>query len=340
MRTDLQEAKRFLSFDEEKFVETFDILRDAWKNQRNVFSTKNTSPHSVLPEGVERGSEEHARFLFTSAGPDIFTVSDNLFKNLIKLHKEKPEFFDPLHNYKTDRGKLEIREKLTKHGKKVIKVVPPTLDKICEEDLELGLHEQAALGIYKTSRKIVKWYDGKASNVLKDVTDPQVAYRRLDIGRSKEPVLELKNDTSSPRFGGMGWKTGTLLVMWLAEAGFVKDTDETSMYVPIDNHCFNILLGREIIKVEDGARVQKVTRYAQEAIRDVTIRRGISAIDWHYYQWPLGHNVCTYNDGCSRKNDDEKKLCPFPDVCKYFLDVGEYRKGFIKPVENNLNILL
>jgi len=336
MRTDLQEAKRFLSFDEEKFVETFDVLREAWKNQRNVFSTRNTSPHSVLPEGVERGSEEHARYLFFSSIPDIFTESDKLFGDLIRLHKEKPEFFDPLHVYETDRGKLEIREKETKNGKKVVRLVPPTLDTICDEDLALGLHEQISLSHYKTARKIVKWYDGKASNVLKDVTDPDVAYRRLDIGRSKEPILELKNDTSSPRFGGLGKKTGRLLPMWLIDAGIVTGMDETNMYIPIDNHCFNILLGREIIKLDDYVRVQKVTRYAQEAIRDVTRRRGISARDFHYYQWELGHNACTYNDGCSRKNGDGKKLCPFPDVCKYFLDVGKYRKGFIVPVENNI----
>jgi hypothetical protein len=190
--------------------------------------------------------------------------------------------------------------------------------------------------MYKTARKIVRWYDGKASNVLKDVTEPDVAYRRLDIGRSKEPIEELKKDRSSPRFGGFGRKTGTLLVMWLNEAGFINGMDETNMYSPIDNHCFNLAIGRKIIQLDDDTRVQKVTRYLQELARDTFKRKGISAKDFHLYQWTLGHNVCTYNDGCSRKSDYGKRLCPFPDVCEYFLDVEKYRKGFIIPKLNDI----
>ena len=94
------------------------------------------------------------------------------------------------------------------------------------------------------------------------------------------------------------------------------------------------MIGRKIIQLEDDVRVPKVTRYAQELIRDVFRREGISAKDFHYYQWELGHNVCTYNDGCSRKKNGDR-LCPFPDVCKYFLDVEKYRKGFIIPKLND-----
>lgn len=331
MKIDLDKATKTLKFNEKNLLDDANVLLEAWHNDRNIFSLGKEICETILPDGVDKGSREHSLFLFYMGICDVVTNADILFERGRALYKEKPEVFNPAYVYEKDKDQLKPVE--TSRG---VELVAPAIQQIIKEKLQHGLRDQLSIKWYKSSRKLYKVYDSDPRNIFKHVTDPHVAYRRLDMGKQLEPVERVRRNETFPRFSGFGPKTGTLLVIQYIKNGLIKGMDEREIYQPFDNHALNFAIGREIINLDYEIRREKVTDYAQNLFRKTFKENDINNIDFHYAQWKLGSEVCTLSDCHSRRIPGGKeRLCPFSKPCKNSLDSLRYRKGYIAPSLND-----
>ena len=334
MKFDLEKASKTLGFNEERLVENCNILLEAYRNKRNVFSLNKPTCESILPEDIERDSREYTNYLTFMSIPNLMVDANVLFEKGRLLYKKEPWVFEPSEVFEKDKDQLKI---VKRKRSKIF--VAPHIDEILSKELEHGLHEALSGKWYKTARKLHRVYDDDSRNVFKYVTDFDVALRRLDVGKSKQPIEREVRNTSFPRFGGFGNKTGPLLIIWFIKYGFIKDMDRFEIKQPIDAHGFNLYIGRGITDIDERIRKEKFTRNVQELLRDAFKRNNIPPIDFHYAQWRLGSEVCNSNNCYNLRTEDGKeRLCPFPTPCKYYLDSFAYRRqGFIEKQLGNFS---
>ena len=212
-------------------------------------------------------------------------------------------------------------------------IAPETMG-ILKENFPNIFHDTLSGSIFSTCRKIYKVYDNDIRKLFDGVTDPDVAYRRLDMDRSQPPMYRRRNDTSKMIFGGIGRKTASLFVIKAVNAGIANGMDRTDMLQPFDRHLYNLCVSRGIIKLEEwGMRKERLTKMAQKLFRNTFHENSLDVPRFHENQWILGSNVCAY-PGCYDRNTDGQKSCIFEDACDIIMDDAMYSaKGIVKPMK-------
>jgi hypothetical protein len=301
-----------MKFNEDKLNESKKILLDAYESNDFIFSKVGESFR--LPSNIQKGSREHALYLFFVAPATYYADSEILWSNFNRFYEERPEFFDP---------EYIINNFIQEGGNIVSSKTKGTLKDIIAENLRHGFSSEIARRWYQNSRKLYREYEGDPRNIFKNVFDAEEALRRLNVGKKKENC-----------FRGFGQKTGNLLLLWFSKYGLLDEKFDTyTIEVPFDRHAINFTVGHEIVTVEGTPHKKDFVLFAKENFKRNFLKDKTDPRKFTEAQWILGSKVCSKNDCVT---SIEEKDCPFYEPCKYRLDSSFYYElGRIK-VERNI----
>jgi hypothetical protein len=227
-------------FDEEKALEVFQILNEEWKAKRGVFE------NIILPEDrmkLPQNKRQKVNFLFYSA---LFmrggVISEDPFRWLFELYKERPGYFDPKfivkHNLTQDDLKnafLAVTPKVLSlngsvRGRKENGSGTPFAYKIDQ-------HTQAWIA---NSHFFVNEWDGDILNVFRDVKDFEEAFARISLKDRKK--------NGGDGIIGMRRKIFSLFTIWLQKEHLVPHFPTP---IPVDFHALRVLWGTRIFHLPD-----------------------------------------------------------------------------------------
>jgi len=148
--------KKIFKFDEKRAFAVITTLLDAKKNKKQIFARADAlQPYSILPKGMERGSKEHALYLFAMMFFDHNIKSDILYMNGRKVFEKEPLFFKP----------------------NVAINLPSKVDEIIKNDLHYKFLKGIE-GFLDNYRKLSREYDG----------DPREIFNEKDVIRGLKEI--------------------------------------------------------------------------------------------------------------------------------------------------------
>lgn len=322
-QNEVEKAARVLHFNEERLVKTTQTLLDAMRDRTHVFS--NVEPiacHERLPSNIKPGSAEHASYDFFSTIIDKRIVSEVFYRKFRRLVEKDLKIINAGYLYELDRKQLTFSTK--KDGSQIL--VAPGIGNVLQKELEVGYWKQISGELHSSGRKLHVVYEDDPRKILNGVTDIEVAFRKLDVGKGSVPAKKAINEMGPFRFKGFGKnKTAPLLLMRFTKNGFANKLSVYDIPSPFDTHQINLGIGRKIIEApqELSLHYSVFARHAQ-TLYSVTFQKfNINPIDAHRAQWELGSNVCA-KVGCYDIQVNGERACPFSEACTTFLDTTKY----------------
>jgi hypothetical protein len=252
-----------------------------------------------LPSNLEKGSREHAIFLFMlclwmRGGVE----SDTATIFLRKFHEEKPEYFNPLMYYD--------RENITIQG---------FVDSIKVELTHYRLSqrvEENSFGWVYNMRKLARHWDSDPRLIMSDKPSFEVLSKRI-IGKTRGGNFDFINEDSPNGFMYFREKMASMIAYFLMDAKLV------TLFVtpvPVDFHVLRLLTSNLIIRVRGKDVEQSVgidfyhsetLRLAREVTQWYSKEYKVSPIALCDALWLLSRTLCRGNPGNSGYVYDERR---------------------------------
>ncbi len=302
----------------EKLNEVARILRDI-----EIYVDRFTDSNFFPPENYDE--EDVARFFFFITGIDHRTGT-----------YEKPfeGYIDGLHLVGSD---LLYHLAINKFLEKPENFAPDKLSELSISTFKSWFSVNSGNGtmrdintrvllIRDLARKLIKVYDGKVTNLIKEsggylyTSDASGFIDRLKIFKAYSDPVEKKS---------------FLLAKFLERRGLLEIRDRENINVPVDNHLMRIAVRLGIVK-PIGSMEKYFTSWSIEADKELDIvfrliaRRAyrflaniadISPFILDDFLWKLGREKCMFNSPkCSEDASiGSTKTCPFIDICEQYL---------------------
>lgn len=252
------------SINEERIEELVKKLDIAFSNSEGILENTDDLVENQVPDGVVRGSKEHALFMFYVVQNDHGVKSHKMYEKAKNLYKQNPEFFDP----------------------KWI------MNNCCEEDLSFLVENIAKkLGSRYPQALAKSWYVNSITLCNKYDGDP------VKVFTSSQDAVELIKTIKS--FRGYGDKIGGMLLRAMIGVGFNKSVRNLDkVLVPVDIHDSRILfLTGGFIEPghnEPGFDYYKYVEKAQRALLDACNKNNINWLNVDRALWLTGSRGCSY----------------------------------------------
>lgn len=238
--------------DEQGFY-VFDVLLERWQATPKKFPYDQRGaviPQNVIPESLRQDREALFNFyfyicLYMRGGIESLQA----FKALLRLHRDQPELFDPV-----IAQNLPFEE-VHAHIKNYI-----------------GWDAKAVARFWiENSRRLVRNWNGQASNIFSDLRDYDEALRRIRNKRTKKEWREsCAVDDRGEGFMGFQPKMVSMLVYFVDWEGLLK---EQFIYpTPADFHNFRLALAHRILVLEPEPENLRSTEHISKPWRDLTVR--------------------------------------------------------------------
>lgn len=136
-------------FNNERALKVAKELETGRREGRGIFVEGVRYPEDVLPENVQRGSREHALWLFYSAPLTPRAVSEEVYQTLRRMSKVSPELFDPAYVRDLSMNEFSKRAKpFLPHGDNDVVLW-------CENSLRLEKYGDDPVNICGNERDVV-----------------------------------------------------------------------------------------------------------------------------------------------------------------------------------------
>jgi hypothetical protein len=283
-------------------------------------------PDSILPEGIEQGSREHALFLFHAVSIDSMRQAEKVYEAMRALSGYLNRDFTQL----THISEHDLRKFLARffggnslgNPTKTLKENADRLEKKCGSDPRCLLVGRDVMATIAAIDKFTQYGIPKAALLMKNYVRSGVwnlpnceipikidrHVLRMSLGKGVIPKPQKYAET-------VDWQ-GKLPVA-LAEA--VEQLVRMGHYKREDFKRGNVRV----------VRAYKFIPTLTEVYREVTRREGISAIDLDDATWAIGAYACKINNGihcetsCGIRCD--KRFPSDNNACWFFLDVDKRR---------------
>lgn len=249
-----------ITTDYEKAVDTAKKALGMLESKVYPFNQHDLFPDTILPEGVEKGSLEHALYLFYAVPLDIGRESKRVYKKARDLYKVM-KFSD-------------------------IPNLHPAL-------IELFVHEYFEKPNEKSGRKVL-WGDPVKTlmvNSEKLNKEYQNDPRTIKKENVEETIKEIR------KFRGYGKTNNALLIKDMVKAG-IWNFPENGFPIKIDRHIIKISLGTGVIRVEgvEEIRFEKLVKPLDDVYKNAIKQENLSAIDLSDSFWAIGQYRCKKNN--------------------------------------------
>lgn len=276
----------------EHAYQVLDTLMAAYNNNEYPYSLDRVKvPHHPdhMPKTLERGSREHAVFLFKvcyymRGG----TKSTDAVKALANIYDERPEFFDC--SIAKDLEPEPIVEALTAQG--------------------LGFQQTVAKQWVENARRLHERYDG----------DPRKIFDEVATYEHSQALIQ--NDGKGGGFIGFKEKMTSMIIYYLMDDELI---DEFVFPIPVDVHVMRVSVANEMITFGDTPHGTNL--YVPEALGplrklyyDYAVDRNVDPRPLCSAVWLLSEALCGKSPGnitkepLGRKNRDGRSTYLVPNV--------------------------
>lgn len=270
---------RLLTLNYPRAVSVFSTLADSYSRGTGLFIDNTTLVENNVPEGVTRGSQAHALFLFFTALNDHGVKSSIMYNRAKSLYKQSPHLFDP------SWINSNFSENTCGNLKDLVSV-------------PLGARYPSALAKswYKNAVKLLKEYDGNPISLFSCSSDAQIVLKKI-----KE-------------FSGIGPKIGGMILRASVTLCWTSDTliNLDKVLVPVDIHDSRIVFYTGILNIPNSdSTKQDYYQYhqtVQKVITEICASEKINWIDVDRALWLTGSlgcstgncTLCCINPFCSK----------------------------------------
>jgi hypothetical protein len=231
----------------------FDTIVERWKVKPKMFPFDQRGaiiPQNVIPDWLRADKEGLFNFysyicLYMRGGIESLQA----FKAMVKLRTDKPELFDPFYAQHLKQEELQ-----------------PIIAEY------IGWDSKAVTRFWiENSKRLVRNWDGKASNIFKGLISYEEALRRIKNKKTKKEYLEAcKIDDRCEGFMGFQPKMVSMLIYFidwegLLEVQFIYPT-------PADFHNFRFGLALRILILNPQPENLRSTEKISKPWRDLTVR--------------------------------------------------------------------
>ncbi|MBI5005360.1 MAG: hypothetical protein HZC03_02040 [Candidatus Lloydbacteria bacterium] len=272
------EPERSVTFQLDRMHQAMQALLAAFRNETHLFrvvSIAYAPQHNHRPKTVAKGSSEHLVFLFLATLIIYRSVSDEGFKQAVRLYDRHPWLFS--------------KEILSK-----------TLVHVIEAMREIGfIHPwEAARSWYGTAQTLFRDYGGDTLHLLRGIV-------------SVDDFIALKKRGKNNLFPGYGPKLFSLLVLFYQELG-VPEAFLVKEAFPVDLHVQRIFLSLELAEFNTRC-IDAVTlaEYIRKKISALCEKEKWNVVEMSHALWFLGNRLC---GNCQRISDIELR-CPLYSLC-------------------------
>lgn len=219
-------------------------LNTAFENREGLLAERDDLVENQIPPGVERGTREHALFLFYTVPNDHGVKSSRLYAKAISLFLSAPDLFEPSSVLNRFRG-------------------PDDQDLIGATGAALGTRypKVTARGWFLNSRRLANDFGG----------DPRNVFTAFENGASLMKLVR--------SFFGFGPKTGGMLLRAVDGLGMASIADLEEVLLPVDVHDSRISFQTSVVASEDGSvdgdyhrHAPRVQRVLTEACKEANVR--------------------------------------------------------------------
>lgn len=231
----------------------FDIIVERWKAEPKMFPYDQPGaliPQTLIPKRLRDDKEALFNFyfyicLYMRGGIE----SAQAFRAMIKLWEDRPEFFDPL--YAQHLTQKELQPIIAQY---------------------IGWDSEAVTRFWiENSKRLMRNWDGKASNIFKGLKSYKEALRRIRNKRTKKDLYEASLvDDRGEGFMGFQPKMVSMFVYFidwegLLEVSFIYPT-------PADFHNFRFGLAVRGVRIYPEHRNIRSSEKLSRVWRDLTVR--------------------------------------------------------------------
>lgn len=263
------------SLNRARTIEVLQLLARSAENKKGLVSETDDLVENQVPSGIERGSREHALFLFAIVPNDRGVKSSALWARAKQLFLEEPCIFDPAHFRTANLSNLSCDR----------------LVELLTTQLKPRYANNAAAGWVKNATRLFHEYQSDARIVFAQGPTGESAYRAI---RS---------------FYGFGPKTGGMMYRAATGLGWASAELSEAVEIPVDTHDVRIALQTGILKTENKVTAASHQLFAPAVRRELS--DGCRELDIPWFEidramWLIGSR------GCANKRCQE---CPLKTKC-------------------------
>ena len=312
-----------LTFDKVRAREVLEELVKADSRRTHLFSKvhrlNGSAPQFRLsPHGLEKGLEEHRRYLFFAVLTDRRQTSEQVYGNHVGLWNKHPFLYGrellKLETYKAEKevssldlDLLDEEVVLTqaKTGEQnLVSLVKALLDRH-----GFGIAEQSAKSWVVCSKTLWEHFGG----------DPLRLYEEGSIEAILRWVDEEKKKAKRDPLSGFGPKLLSLLAMFYEE---LRVLPHVKGAFPVDIHIQRLCIATGIVRGSGVVDAAGLAEFLRPRLCDVCYENGWSPLDLAQDGWFLGNRRC---QRCS-KVKDIRHSCPLVDICEGAISSQTYGK--------------
>lgn len=272
-------------------------LYEKYQARKLFYEHRNSShaPQNVfIPKNIERGSNDHARWLFFATLTDRRQVSNEVYKSHCEIFEHHPQLY-------TD----EILDILT--------YSPEELEKILIK-YRIGVPRQSSHYWTRCARTLFVEFKG----------DPLLLYS--SCGNTVEGIQDYRKTfqklTGIGPLPGYGPKISSLYALFLAELGLIEFPKDA---FAVDVHVQRIFMQTRALTLSKRLTNENLEKIIRPFLCAVCEKHGLNKIDLAHAFWFLGSTLCT---NCYKRGDISH-LCPAYEMCNGPINTKEYfAKGF------------
>lgn len=235
----------------------FDSLLERWNAEPKMFpydQPRAVIPQNIVPGHIRQSNDPESIYyfyfyicLYMRGGIE----SIQAFRAMIKLRQDMPELFDPYH---------------AQH------LTPEELQPIVAEYVGWDSENVAKYWI-DNSQRLMRHWDGKASNIFKGMNDWDEAQRRIwNAGHSLKKTTFGKDATTGQYLGFIGFrpKMVSMLVYFIDWEGLLPK--RFPYPTPADFHNFRLALAHRVIVLDPEPKNLRNHELISAPWRDLTLR--------------------------------------------------------------------
>jgi len=260
------------------------------------FNQPDLFPDAIIPEGVERGSLEHASYLFYAVALDIGRESKSVYRRARELYRVMK--FSDIHTLHPSYIELAIHQ---------------SFESPKERNGKRRLWADPVKTFISNGEKLDKWYQNDPRKIKKE-----------DVKKTLEEIT---------KFRSYGETNNALFLKNMVRAG-IWNFPENGFPIKIDRHVIRISLGTGVIQVEgiEEIRFEKLIKPLDEVYKRVIKKENLSAIDLSDSFWTIGQYRCKENNAIHCAMDCPLRCKTRPRTDKQFTTIklnDETRKNRI-----------
>lgn len=269
-------------------------LYEKYQSRKLFYKHHNSSqaPQNIfIPENIERGSDEHVRWLFFATLTDRRQVSNEVYKAHSEIFNIHPELYT----------------------KEVLEHSVHELEKILIQ-YRVGVPRQSAKYWWRCAKTLFEEFNG----------NPLLLY--FHCGNTVEGIQEYrtlfqKNNGVNP-LPGYGPKISSLYALFLAELDLIEFPKDA---FAVDVHVQRIFMQTRALTLSKRLTNESLEKIIRPFICTVCEKNNLNKVDLAHAFWFLGSVLCT---NCYQRRDIVH-LCPAYEMCNGPINTKEYfARGF------------